>query len=225
MFEKILDTRNPFWQFMGKLFDVFVLNILWIVTSVPVVTIGVAITAVYDTCFQLQRGENDGIIKPYFKSWRSNWKQSTAMGLILLLIVGVLIFDIWYFLFAQSYLTAAMTNIICAILTFVLILVLETAIYAFALQAIFENTVKQTLKNGLLLAVRHPLRSIGLLVFDLGFVAAMVLTVYYLPVASIALMMFGTALIIFINSLVLIGIFRKFMPEEADTTDESETYE
>ncbi len=61
------------------------------------------------------------------------------------------------FLFAQNYLPTAMRNFICAVLTIVLILVLETAIYAFALQAIFENTVKQTLKNGFLLAVQHPL--------------------------------------------------------------------
>ena len=47
MFSEIFNYDNGFWRFMGKLWDALVLNILWVVCCIPLVTVGAATTAVY----------------------------------------------------------------------------------------------------------------------------------------------------------------------------------
>ena len=47
MLQGIFNYDNPVWRFIGKLGDLIILNILWIVCSIPVFTAGASATAVY----------------------------------------------------------------------------------------------------------------------------------------------------------------------------------
>ena len=63
MLQGLFNYDNPVWRFIGKLGDLILLNILWIVCSIPIVTAGAATTAVYYVTLKLVRDENDGTIK------------------------------------------------------------------------------------------------------------------------------------------------------------------
>ena len=47
MLASFFNYDNPVWRFIGKFFDVMVLNLLWVICSIPIFTIGASTTAVY----------------------------------------------------------------------------------------------------------------------------------------------------------------------------------
>ncbi|MFQ9510793.1 MAG: DUF624 domain-containing protein, partial [Lachnospiraceae bacterium] len=53
----LFNLDNPVWRFIGKLVDVALLNLLWIICCIPIVTIGPATTAMYYVTLKLVRDE------------------------------------------------------------------------------------------------------------------------------------------------------------------------
>lgn len=220
MFGKILDFNNPVIRFLNGVFDIAALNILWLVFSLPIFTIGAATTAVNAVCFQILQDTSTGILKPFWKSFRMNFKQATAVWLVMLVIIAVLGVDLWYFLFVQTFVTGIVQAVICGILILLLLDALLVTIYAFALLSLFENTVKETLRNAVLFVLRHPLRSLGALGAD----AAMLALAFYAPVSNIsvlavAMILMGVSLAIFMNCMILMPVFKPYLPKEEELAE------
>jgi len=57
-----------------------VLNLLWCICSIPIFTIGASTTAVYYVTLKLVRDEEDGTFRSFFKSFKENFKQATAIS-------------------------------------------------------------------------------------------------------------------------------------------------
>ena len=110
MLQGIFNYDNPVWRFIGKLGDLIILNILWIVCSIPVFTAGASTTAVYYVTLKLVRDEDDSTIRSFFRSFKSNFKQATAIWLILLAAGIVLGFDFWFFVSGQMSLNGAVSD-------------------------------------------------------------------------------------------------------------------
>ena len=220
MFGKILDFNNPVLRFLSHVFDIAVLNILWLIFSLPVVTMGAATTAVYAVCFQILQDKSSGVLKPFWKSFRMNLKQATVIWLILLAILAVLGVDLWYFLFSQTFIAGILQAIICGILILLLLDALLITIYAFTLLSLFENTVKETLRNAILLILRNPMRSLGALAVD----ASMLALAFYAPLSGISLLavgmiLLGIALTFFLNCLILMRVFKPYLPKEEEIVE------
>ena len=45
--DKILDPENAFFSVVSRIVDMFLLSILWVLTSLPVITAGAASTGLY----------------------------------------------------------------------------------------------------------------------------------------------------------------------------------
>ena len=65
---------------LSRLADVMILNLLFIVTSLPVVTLGAALTALNFTAMRIGTGENNSVTEDYFRSFRRNLRQATVVG-------------------------------------------------------------------------------------------------------------------------------------------------
>lgn len=143
-------------KFLNRLGDLFVLNILTIICSVPIFTIGAAMTALYTSALRLVRGEEGSLVSGYFKAFRDNFKQATIIWLAGGGIALFMVFDIWLLrliegTFGQVY------RIILFVLVLFFIMIM---IYTFALLARFENTMKNTLKNALVLSLGKPVPAV-----------------------------------------------------------------
>lgn len=218
MFGKTLDFNNPVLRLLSSIFDIAALNMLWLLFSLPVFTIGASTTAVYAVCFQMLQEKSTGILKSFWKSFRMNFKQATAIWLIMLGIIAVLGVDLWYFLFTKSFVTGILQAMICGVLILLLLDALLITIYAFALLSLFENSIKETLRNSVLFVLHKPLRSLGALAVDI----AMLILALYSPLSNISLLtvamiLLGVALVIFLNCLILHPIFKSYLPKEAAT--------
>ena len=210
MFSGIFNYDNPVWRFIGKFFDVLILNVLWTVVSIPIFTAGAAATAVYYVLLKLVRDEEGSTVKSFFKSFKENFKQATVIWLILLAAGAVLAFDLYFFLSLKTLGPALRAFFVAALLCLGAVY-LCVSLYVFPLQAKFYNPVKRTLFNAFYMSLRHFFVTVTMMAIDIGFVA---LVLFAAPFLQPLLFLFGYPLIAFINSFFLVGVFDKYIPAE-----------
>ncbi len=200
---KIFDMDNPVFRTISKLVDLIWLNIIFIIFSLPVVTIGASVTALMSVTMKMARDREGYMWAGFWKSFKENFKQSTIIWIIMILVATVLGTDI-YFFYSN---TAGYAKFLLAFMLGISLVCLCIATYIFPLQAQFENTIKQTLKNALLMAIRHLPWTI-LIVVILGISA--VLIWLFVGIA----IFFGFGLTAFVLSFIFNHIFIRYIPED-----------
>lgn len=215
MFSGFFNYDNPVWRFIGKFFDIMILNVLWFVCSIPIVTIGASTTAVYYVTLKLVRDEEGATVKSFFKSFKDNFKQSTVIWLLMLVAGAVIGFDIYFFLMLETGASMFRTVMISIFGGFGIVY-LCIGLYVFPLQSRFYNPVKRTLFNAFFMSIRHFFQTLGMLVIDIGIPA---LALFVAPILQPILFLFGFPLIAFINSYMFTGIFEKYMPKKEEEPD------
>ena len=209
---KLFDLDSPFMRFLSRLADLMILNILVLIISIPVITIGAALTAMHYVLIKMVRNEETYITKMFFKSFKENFIQSTIEWIIIMAVLGVFVAD--YFIFVRSGQEFSIVFMI-AILA-VSVLVLMSMMYVFPLQARFYNTVGRTFKNSVLIMILNFPKSICMFIL------------YLLPVVLLFISSFATPfLIMFGVSVPALGavylyrkVFERFEPEAAQITDD-----
>ena len=186
MLQGLFNYDNPVWRFIGKLGDLIILNVLWIVCSIPIFTIGASTTAVYYVTLKMVRDEEDSTIKSFFRSFKSNFKQATAIWLILLAAGAVLAFDFWFFTTGQMNLSGNVKTVMMAIFGGFLLILSFIFTYVFPLQARFYNPVKRTLFNAFFMSIRHLIQTIGILATDVLIAFGSYMALFYMPQAALA---------------------------------------
>lgn len=152
----IFSTEGKLAGFLNRMGDLIWLNVLTLVCCVPIVTTGAAVAALLQITMKMVKNEEGAITSSYFRAFRENFRQATAIWLTGGGISLFLYMDIWLlgqveYSFAQTY----------KIVLFVLLLfVLMFTFFSLAVSARFENTLKNTIKNGLLFCVIHIFKSI-----------------------------------------------------------------
>lgn len=80
--KRFFSSENFFWKCFDKAADVLGLSLLWFFLSLPVVTIGAATTALYDSASRCVRGGEPGVYSRFFHTFRSSFKLSTLCALL-----------------------------------------------------------------------------------------------------------------------------------------------
>lgn len=78
---------SGFWAVMGRVFDWMLLNLLFLVTSLPLVTLGASLAALTDVSLGFARGEEPSVLRSYFRAWARHWKRATGLWLLWLAVV------------------------------------------------------------------------------------------------------------------------------------------
>ena len=212
MLSGLFNYDNPVWRFIGKFFDILILNILWMVCSIPIFTIGASTTAVYYVTLKLVRDEEGSTVKAFFKSFRENFKQATAIWIVLLITGIIIAGDLYFFIRVQN-VSPTLRMVMLAIFAGFGLIWSGIALFVFPLQCRFYNPVRRTLFNAFFMSIRHFLQTIGILVIDLAIPA---LAFLVLPIIQPFLFLFGFPLFAFINSFMFVGIFDKYMPKQTE---------
>lgn len=188
--------ENPVMRALSTTADLIMLNLLTILCCLPVVTIGAALTALNTAAIKIVRGEETAPVKDYFRAFRVNFKKGTVLGLIFLLVFAVLIVD---------YLAAGnAVSILRPVIAAIALLVLMLGQYAFAMLARYENTLRGTLKNALLLSIGYFPRTLGMAVFA---AALWLLAIQFLRYGAPILFLFGFSLPCYVTILLLQKVF------------------
>ena len=209
---------NVVMRAMGKICDMFFLNILWVVCSIPIITIGASTTALYTVMLKFVRNEEGYIFRSFFKAFKENFRQSTVIWLIIAAF-GAL----WWVDFRMAGMMGAgigdALRIIFLIIGFFL---LSVTIYIFPLTARYENKIAATFKNALILSIaKLPYTLLMVIVFA----AAVLLSLWNTMTLMLAVpiwILFGVSLIVWINSWLLRRVFTVFEKDEENTKEKEE---
>ncbi|MDE5697469.1 MAG: DUF624 domain-containing protein [Lachnospiraceae bacterium] len=199
---------SPLMNFLNKVADIMILNLLFLVFSIPVFTIGAAFSAAYYMGFKMVKNEETYIVRGFWKAFKENFKQGTAIWLILLVVFGVLVAD--YRIIAYSGIEFAQWIRIA--MTTVTVVVLMGVVFMFPLQARFINPVKNTIKNAFLMALSHlPTAFLLVVVY-----AVPLVFLYFVPQILPVIIVMGFGLVIYIKSFLLLRVFKKYEDALAD---------
>lgn len=147
----IFSLDSPLFRVCSKIADIFLLNLIFVITCIPVVTIGASLTALHYISMKMIKGEEGYIIRGFLKAFKDNFRQATGIYLIMALIGVVLGTDIYFWMNLEGTFATVMSAVsIAAGCVWYCGL-----IYVFALQATFENPVKRTLVNSFLVALQQ----------------------------------------------------------------------
>lgn len=191
-------------QALSRLCDCMILALLWIICCIPIFTIGASTTALYYAYNKAIRQKRSYAVKEFFHGFKTNFKQSTVVWLIVLLLYVVTILDIA--ILHQLSDSVAFANIILIFVLAMVILLTMWITYVFPYMARFENQTKTVLKNSGLIMIANLLWSVLLLVIFVVFLGVFLLV----PLFG----MFAPALYVTFANLILERIFRKYMTEE-----------
>ena len=93
----IFDTDNFFMQICEKILDLMTVNLLFLLSCLPLVTIGIAKISLYQTLFEIKGNRRVKVIRTYTRIFRENWRQGLKLGLLELALVGISLFDLLLF--------------------------------------------------------------------------------------------------------------------------------
>ena len=197
---------------LTKLADVMILNFLFIVTSLPVVTLGASLTALNFTAMRIGTGECVSVSADYFRSFRRNFRQATLIGLILALLAGVL--AAWYAVLTTFALDPVVELILFAIWYLLVFNLAIMALFVFPYHAMFEGRTRDVFRNARLMSWRHPLTSLATLALIALCVTA---TLFYPQAAGYGLLwlLVGFAGIAVINGLLFTRVFSTYIATSA----------
>lgn len=192
------DMNNPVMRTLSMIADVVVLNLLTLLCSLPVITAGAAFTALNDACIRFVRNEDGELVRDYFRAFKANFKNATLLWLLFLAAAVILYFD---YLAALAYVPQLRAGVAA-----IALIVLTIAFYAFALLARYENSLRTTLQNAVKLAVGFFPRTLVMLVFAVVFWLA---CIHWYSFGSLILLLAGLSLPVYLNAVLLSGIFEK----------------
>ena len=206
---KIFNYDSKFFAGMTKVSDTIIINILFVICSIPIVTIGASITALYSVSMKITRDEDIYAAKEFIKQFKQNFKQSTIIWIILL--VGLFIGLDFYLCSLMSDNTISM--IFKFIFTIVSVVLAFILIYVFPLTARFENSIKNTLTNSIFMSIQHLPYTLVMSVLAFAPIVSFILFSQYWG----QIVFFNTCIsfgfIAYMNSILLNKIFSKYIQE------------
>ena len=203
------DTDNFLMRFCEKVLDIVTVNLLFVVSCLPIVTIGVAKISLYQTIFEVKTSRRVPVFKTYMRAFKQNLRLGLQLGLLELGIVLISLLDLYLF-WEQAGLAFQVLKAIClGILIFLTLVMLAS----YPIAARYELTWKEVLQRGLLLvSFNFPWFFLMLAIL---FLIVMVLYVsgFTLVLGGSAFLLFGFGLLAFWQAGLMEKLFAKYQSE------------
>ena len=192
-------------------FDLMLLNVMWFICSLPVVTIGVSTTALNYTCLKINRDEGDSLIGMFFHSLKQNFKQAlflgTGMVALLIVLFAALIQALGYA--NAGHTLGIFLSIACVLLLFGWLLMF---VYLFMVLARFDNTFFRTIVNSVYIAFKNPDASLKVFMITTAFLILIPVIFWsYIPYLFPMFIFFGVPVTAYLNARIFNKTFDKYI--------------
>lgn len=195
---------NPFIQLLTRIAEMMIANFLFLICSLPVVTVGAAAAGLNKYTQALAVDGAGGVFKLFFQGFRENFRQATWVWLgeaLIALALGC------YYLLIGTFAEGTTAGTLNTILLVAGVLILAVAVYLIPLVVRYENTLRQHLKNAMLLSIIKLPRTIAMTLLAL----IMPLILYLSLTVFLQTLFFwftlGFAFVSYLTSLLLKPVF------------------
>ncbi|MCL2357290.1 MAG: galactose-1-epimerase [Defluviitaleaceae bacterium] len=196
--------EGTFNKYAGFVADMVILSFLWILFSIPFVTIGASTTALFYVATRRISNREGYISSDFWQAFKSNFFRATLLWLI---VFGVVFLIVWNMLLLPQVIEEMgfWGSIIFPAQVIILVEVLFISIFLFPVTARFDMSFFQTLKSSFFLANRHMLTSFLCL---LTAVSLGILSLFWLPI-----LVFVPGIYAMAASYLIMRVFKKHRPE------------
>lgn len=197
---------SPVMRFLGRIGDIIILNLIFVVTALPVVTVGMALSALYTVAMKLARGEDPSVLREYIRAFWRNRKPATICWLIMAAAGALIFLD---FRLAGAF-GGTLYTVVRLLLAMIFGVWMLTFLYLFPYIARFENTVFHSVKNALFLSAAHLPSTVMMLVISIGLAVITLFTSRTFVIGTIWWFFAGFAAAAYVQSFLLSRIFAKY---------------
>ena len=203
------DTDNFLMRFCEKVLDIVTVNLLFVVSCLPIVTIGVAKISLYQTIFEVKSSRRVPVFKTYMRAFKQNLKLGLQLGLLELGIFLISVVDLSLF-WGQTSLGFQLIKAIClGILIFLTLVMLAS----YPIAARYNLTWKEVLQKGLLLVSFNFVWFFLMLAIILLIIMLLYLSGFTLVLGGSAFLLFGFGLLAFCQAGLMEKLFAKYQAD------------
>lgn len=211
MARNLFDMENPFWTWIGKIPEMAGLSLLWILLSLPVLTMPAATSALYDAVARALRPDLKGVFKRFFSTFVKELKRSVLLGLVWGALIVILFFG------HQVLLQAAQTDQTMAAFALVYqitaLLPLSVFIWLNAMESRFYFGFWALHKTAAMCTISFlPKTALIVIILAAGVVACIFVPMLFLIMP---------ALVAILQSIPIEKAFQRLMPEDAQEAQEA----
>lgn len=215
---KFFSQDSWFMASLSRITDLILLNLLFVLCSIPVVTLGSAAAAMYTVLFRMGTERESGVVRPFFAAFGENLKQGLVLWIAELALAGAFGFDIYLF----YHMTGAFHYIYILILCLAIVGLLASG-YLFPLISLFRNSNLRTVGCAVALSIANLPRSFLIMLLNLVPILTLVLApVWFFQMTMLWLVIYF-AFAAYLNSLLLKKVFAPFL--DAAGQNEVEAHE
>ena len=203
------DTDNFLMRFCEKVLDIVTVNLLFVVSCLPIVTIGVAKISLYQTIFEVKSSRRVHVFKTYMRAFKQNVKLGLQLGLLELGIFLISVVDVSLF-WGQTSLGFQLIKAIClGILIFLTLVMLAS----YPIAARYDLTWKEVLQKGLLLVSFNFVWFFLMFAIILLIMMLLYLSGFTLVLGGSAFLLFGFGLLAFCQAGLMEKLFAKYQAD------------
>ena len=212
---RIFNIDSGFNRALGKIADMVILSICWLVCCLPLVTVGAATSALYYASMKNHLGEGT-IIRNFFRAFVRDFKQSLLLELIVVAVAGVLIVD----LYVLPQMDIPLGGLVQVVLTVVAVLGIAMLSYLFPLVARYENTMVQRFQNAVYMSLMNFHYTLLIVAINCAPLLLLVLmTDLFLSMIPLVVLIWP-GMCAMINSKFFLKIFKQYESEQTEQAQE-----
>ncbi len=200
---------SPLMRGLSRLADLIVLNLLFIATSLPLVTLGASLSALNFTAMRIATDQCDTVVADYVRSFRRNFWQGMVIEAVLVLFAAAL--AAWFEVIT-AYVADSVVELLALALWYIIAFgFATTVVFVFPYLANFEGRTREVLRNARLLSWKHPLTSLATMVL---LSLCIIVTMFYPQVTAYGMLwlMIGFAGFAAVTGRLFARVFRQYAP-------------
>jgi len=202
---EFLHPDSKFMDMLNKITDMMILNVIFILTSIPIFTLGASMTALYAVTLKLAEGEDVYLVRDYFEAFRKNFRKATILWMILF-VIGLIIAAETALLIAVDF---QLKNMLLMVQGGLLLFYLITFIITFPLLAVSTKGITETLKAATGVPFQRFPEAIALMVIHAFPVVLTGFVFVFVPQVIMLWGFIGFAYIAYLSSYMMNRIFEK----------------
>ncbi len=204
--KSIFDLESPLMQMLTKVGDMILVNVLFILSCLPVVTAGAALAAMQKVTQDILHDNEKGLWKTYIRAFGSNFKQATISWLLIVLFLVSIACN---YLLAGMFLEGFLESLAQVLLIVLAVIVAGVSVYLFPLMVRYDNTLRQHCYNAAMLTIIKLPRTVALVALTFSPVIILLLDLQVFINTLVFWLIIGFGFVSYLGSSLLAPVFKE----------------
>lgn len=197
-------------RILTKVMYLVALNLLFLICSLPVITIGASCTAMYTVLFRFVKNDEPDILRTFFKAFRENLKKTSVIWMGMLILAGTLAANYY----ALYHMQGGWTEALRVFLNLILLAWAMLWVYIFPAAAYYKNSISGYLQFSIRAAIANLPVTAAMILIQAAVLFVILFFAQYLQMAVILLVCCGFSLPAYASAGFLVKIFDNYSKQE-----------